>query len=45
MASLGVGEGLLFFRTIDIVAHCDGSDVNIAVRECRSVIALLVWSY
>jgi len=29
MASSGVGKGLLCFRTTNIIAYCDGSDVNI----------------
>jgi hypothetical protein len=44
MASSGVGKGLLCFRTINIIAYCDGSDVNICVRKSQSVIASSVWS-
>jgi len=39
MASLGVGKGLLCFRTIDIIAYCDGNDGNrlcakISISDC-----------
>jgi len=44
MASLGIVKGLLYFGTINIIAYCDGSDVNICVRKSQSVIASLVWS-
>jgi len=44
MASSGVGNGLLCFRTSNIIGYCDGSDVNIGVRKSRSVIASSVWS-
>jgi len=44
MASSGVGKGLLCFRTNNIIAYCDGSDVNICVQKSRSVIASSVWS-
>jgi len=43
MASSGVGKGLLCFRAINIIAYCDGSDVNICVRKSQSVIASSVW--
>jgi len=44
MASSGLGKGLLCFRTINIIAYCDGNDVNICVRKSRPVIASSVWS-
>ena len=44
MASSGVGKGLLCFRTIYIIAYCDGNDVNLCVRKSRSVIASSVSS-
>jgi len=44
MASLGVGRSLLCCRTINIIAYCDGSDVNICMRKSRSVIASSVWT-
>jgi hypothetical protein len=44
MACSGVGRGLQCFRTIDIMAYCEGSDVNIGVRQSRSVIRSSEWS-
>jgi len=44
MASSGVGKGLLCFRTINIIAYCEGNDENIYVQKSRSVIASSVWS-
>jgi len=44
MAPSGVGKGLLCFRTFNIIAYCDGYDVNICVHKSRSVIASSVWS-
>jgi len=39
MGSLGVGNGLLCFRVVNIIAYCDDNDVNICMRKSRSVIA------
>jgi len=44
MASSGVGKGLLCCRTINIIAYCDGNDVNICVQKSQSVIASSVRS-
>ena len=44
MDSSGVGKGHLWFRTINIIAYCDGNDVNICVQKLRSVIASSEWS-
>jgi len=40
MASSGVGKGLRCFRTNNIIAYCDGNDVNIRMPKSRSVIAM-----
>jgi len=44
MASSGVAKGLLCFRTINIIAYCDGRDVDNCMWKSRSVIASSVWS-
>jgi len=44
MACSVEGRSLLCVRTIDLIAYCAGSDVNISVGKLRSVIASSVWS-
>jgi len=40
MASSAVGKSLVCFRTINNMAYCDGSAVNIGLQKLRLVIAL-----
>jgi len=44
LASLGEGTRLQSFQTINIIAYCEGSDVNIFMQKSQSVIASSVWS-